>query len=219
MKNNKMLYGIIGAVLLIVVNLIVFLSLKTYTAARWINIVGLNLSIIVLWGASIVFGKKETHFLQYAKFPIIGLYSVITFIISILFILINLQNVTVSIIVQVVLLALFIIAMSINTMANNDSIQKTGTEKVKQDDIKNMASRLEIAMQMVKDRDMYRKIENAYDAIKNTKINITGDASSIDGEIIRAIGNIENFISEQNMSGIENEVANINQYIRKRNQL
>ena len=62
MKNNKVLYGIIGAVLLIVVDLIVFLSLKTYTAARWINIVGLNLSIIVLWGASIVFGKKETHF-------------------------------------------------------------------------------------------------------------------------------------------------------------
>lgn len=219
MKNNKTLYGIIGAVILIVVNLILFLSLKDLSVARWINIIGLNLAIIIFWGASIITGSKETHFMQYSKFPIIITYTAITLIISAIFIFINLPSTTVSIIVQVLLLAVFVIAMSINQMANNDSAEMAKKDNIKKDEIKSIAKKLELIMKTVDNRDLYKKIETAYDAINNAKINVNNDATLIDNEIIQSINEIEKHISTNNNSEIENEVSKIKKLILQRNEL
>lgn len=219
MKNNKTLYGIIGVVILIVVNLILFLSLKDLSTARWINIIGLNLAIIIFWGASIITGSKETHFMQYSKFPIIIAYTAVTLIISAIFIFINLPSTTISIIVQVLLLAVFIIAMSINQMANNDSVEMAKKDNIKKDDIKSIAKELEIIMKTVDNRDLYKKLETAYDAINNAKINIHNDATLIDKEIMQSINEIEKHISTNNDSEIENEVSKIKKLILQRNEL
>lgn len=219
MKNNKVLYGVICAILLVVVNLVVFISLQNYTEARWVNIVGLNLSIIILLVASIITGNKETHFMKYSKFPIIISYFIITFIVSAILIIVNLESVTVSVVVQVILLALFAIAMSVNKMADNVSEESMKRDNNQKQDVKKLAKKLQMAMERVDDRDVYRKIESAYDAINNAKINITGNSSVIDEEIFNSIVKIEDLIASQNMNDIENETIRIKQLVTKRNEL
>lgn len=219
MKNNKVLYGVICAILLVAVNLVIFISLQNYTAARWVNIVGLNLSIIILLVASIIIGNKEIYFLKYSKFPIIISYFIITFIVSAILIIVNLESVTVSVVVQVILLALFAIAMSVNKMTDNVSEESMKRDNNQKQDVKKLAKKLQMAMERVDDRDVYRKIESVYDAINNAKINITGNSSVIDEEIFNSIVKIEDLIASQNMNDIENETIRIKQLVTKRNEL
>ena len=219
MKNNKVLYGIIGIVALAIVNVVVFLSLKEYTTARWINIAGLNLSIIVFWGAGIITGDKSEKFLGYARFPIVAVYSVLTFIISALFILINVKSVTLSVIVQVILLGLFAIVMCTNTMANNASKNITNIDKANYNKVTDMAKRIELIMQSVDDREVYKKIEKAYDSVKNANVTLQEDSTQIDNDIMQAIGVLEVAVQNKNYDMAEEQVNKINNLVAKRNQI
>ena len=219
MKNNKVLYGIIGIVALAIVNVVVFLSLKEYTTARWINIAGLNLSIIVFWVAGIITGDKSEKFLGYARFPIVAVYSVLTFIISALFILINVKSVTLSVIVQVILLGLFAIVMCTNTMANNASKNITNIDKANYNKVTDMAKRIELIMQSVDDREVYKKIEKAYDSVKNANVTLQEDSTQIDNDIMQAIGVLEVAVQSKNYDMAEEQVSKINNLIARRNQM
>ena len=219
MKNNKVLYGIIGIVALAIVNVVVFLSLKEYTTARWINIAGLNLSIIVFWGAGIITGDKSEKFLGYARFPIVAVYSVLTFIISALFILINVKSVTLSVIVQVILLGSFAIVMCTNTMANNASKNITNIDKANYNKVTDMAKRIELIMQSVDDREVYKKIEKAYDSVKNANVTLQEDSTQIDNDIMQAIGVLEVVVQSKNYDMAEEQVSKINNLIARRNQM
>ena len=219
MKNNKVLYGIIGIVALAIVNVVVFLSLKEYTTARWINIAGLNLSIIVFWGAGIITGDKSEKFLGYARFPIVAVYSVLTFIISALFILINVKSVTLSVIVQVILLGLFAIVMCTNTMANNASKNITNIDKANYNKVTDMAKRIELIMQSVDDREVYKRIEKAYDSVKNANVTLQDDSTQIDNDIMQAIGVLEVAVQSKNYDMAEEQVSKINNLIARRNQM
>ena len=123
MKNNKILYGIIGIVALAMINLIIYISIKEYTIARWINIAGLNLSVIIFWGSGIVTSNRDEKFIEYFRLPIVLAYSSITFLLSIIFIIIGIKSIQVSLTMQIILLCIFIIAITINKMANNVSIE------------------------------------------------------------------------------------------------
>lgn len=219
MKNNKVLYGIIGIVALAIVNVVVFLSLKEYTTARWINIAGLNLSIIVFWAAGIITGDKSEKFLGYARFPIVAVYSVLTFIISALFILINVKSVTLSVIVQVILLGSFAIVMCTNTMANNASKNITNIDKANYNKVTDMAKRIELIMQSVDDREVYKKIEKAYDSVKNANVTLQEDSTQIDNDIMQAIGVLEVAVQSKNYDMAEEQVSKINNLIARRNQM
>ena len=121
MKNKKVLFGIMGLVAIIIVNTVVFVSVKELTTARWINIGFLNLSLIIAYFFSIMFGKKEYKFMNYSRLPIVGIYSAVTFILSAIFIICNLKSIAITIVVQIILLGLFVIVLSTNTLANNSA--------------------------------------------------------------------------------------------------
>ena len=114
MKSNKLLYSIVILVALGVLNLVFYLAIKEYSTARYINIAGANLAIIVFWVAGIISSKdKDNEFLQYTKYPIVIIYSTITFILSILFVLFHLKSVNFSIAIQAILLAILKLTLNI----------------------------------------------------------------------------------------------------------
>ena len=216
MKNNKVLYGIIGLVALAIVNVVVFVSIKEYTTARWINIAFLNLSVIVLWFFSIMFGNKEEGFMNYSRLPIVSLYSGITFIVSALLIITNLQSVKATIVIQVILLGLFIIILATNTMANNSARASTVADKNNFSKVSDMTKRLDLILKTVEDRELYKKIEKAYDAVKNTRVTVKEDTTQIDNDILQAIGIIEYSVQNKNYEAIDEQVNKIKNAIIKR---
>ena len=219
MKNNKVLLGIIGIVALAIVDVIIYLCVKEYTMARWINIAGLNLAIIIFGISGVMTSNKSERFMEYSRFPIVAIYSGLTFIISALFILIGITNISLSIIVQIVLLGIFIIAMSTNKMANNASSNVMNEDKTNYHKIEDMSKRIETIMNKVNDRDIYKKIEKTYDAVKNAKVTLKGDSTQIDNDIMQAIGVLDATVQSKNFDMIDQQLNTINGLIAKRNQI
>ena len=219
MKNNKTLFGIIGIVALIIINVVVFVSVKEFTTARWINIGCLNLSVIVGLFFSIMFGKKEYKFMNYSRLPIVGLYSTITFIISALFIICNLKNITVTIVIQVILLGLFIIVLASNTMANNSAETSLNEDKRKYNKVNDMCNRLDMILKTVTNREVYKKIEKAYDDVKSSKVNINEDTTQVDNDILQAIAIIEYNVQNGAYNLIDEQVNKIHSLVIRRNQM
>lgn len=219
MKNNKVLYGIIGLVALVIVNLVVFISIKEYSTARYINIAFLNISVLNLWFFSIMFGNKEEGFMNYSRLPMVSLYSVVTFILSALLVLINFQNVKVTIVVQVILLGIYIILLATNTMANNSARNSVAIDKNNYGKVNDMAKRLDLILKTVENREIYKKIEKAYDAVKNTKVTVNQDTTQVDNDILQSIGIIEYSVQNKNFDAIDEQVEKIKNAIIRRNEM
>ncbi len=218
MKSNKFLYIIIGIVSLAIINLIFFLLIHEYTYSRYVNIAGANLSIIVLWLSGILNTKDESNvFLQYTKYPFVVGYSAITFIISILFILINKNNLNLSIVIQLILLGILIIFICFNKMANNSSIADNTHDKQNFAKIEDMSKSLYLILQEINDSKVYKKVEEAYDAIKNCKVNVKSEPIEIDNKLLHLIEKIQTNIDNNQISLVEENVKEIKSLINKRN--
>lgn len=219
MKNNKVLYGIIGLVALVIVNLVVFISIKEFSTARYINIAFLNISVLNLWFFSIMFGDKKEGFMNYTRLPMVSLYSVVTFILSALLVLINFQNVKVTIVIQVILLGIYIILLATNTMANNSARNSVAIDKNNYGKVNDMAKRLDLILKTVENREIYKKIEKAYDAVKNTKVTVNQDTTQVDNDILQSIGIIEYSVQNKNFDAIDEQVEKIKNAIIRRNEM
>ncbi len=219
MKNNKILYAIIGIVALAMINVIIYISIKEYTIARWINIAGLNLSVIIFLGAGIVTSNRDEKFIEYFRLPIVLAYSSITFLLSIIFIIIGIKSIQVSLTMQIILLCIFIIAITINKMANNVSIEISRENKSSYNKIAEMTKKIEQIMNNIDDRDVYKKVEKMYDSVKNAKLTLSADSTQIDNDIIREIGKLELNIQNKQYNIIDEQLTQINNYILKRNQM
>lgn len=219
MKNNKVLYGIIGLVALVIVNLVVFISIKEFSTAIYINIAFLNISVLNLWFFSIMFGDKKEGFMNYTRLPMVSLYSVVTFILSALLVLINFQNVKVTIAIQVILLGIYVILFATNTMANNSARNSVAIDKNNYGKVNDMAKRLDLILKTVENREIYKKIEKAYDAVKNTKVTVNQDTTQVDNDILQSIGIIEYSVQNKNFDAIDEQVEKIKNAIIRRNEM
>ena len=166
-----------------------------------------------------MFGKKDYKFMNYSRLPIVALYFLLTFLISTIFIICNLKNITVTIVTQIILLGLFIIAMASNTMANNSSENSLEKDKTNYNKVSDMTTRLNTLLKNISDREVYKKVEKAYDDVKSTKINISEDTSQIDSEILQAIAILENNIQNNAYNVIDEQINKIHSLIITRNQM
>lgn len=219
MKNNKVLYGIICLITLIIVNVVIFVSVKDFTIARLINIGFLNLSLIISLIFFVMVGKKETRFMNYFRFPIVGLYSTIAFIVSALFITFNLQNIAITIIVQIILLGVFIVIISLNTMANNTAKTSSQNDRIQYNKVEDMSRRLDFIIKTIDDRSIIKKLEKAYDDVKNSKLNILEDTTQIDNDILQSISIIEYNVQNKQYNSIDEQINKIHNLVIKRNMM
>ena len=218
MNDNRIIKALILVITLIGINLITFLTVNTYTTARVINIIFLNIAIIAFEIVILFNGKtKENKFLNYSKIPLVSGYSVITFLVSFILMLINPVNLAITIVPHVIITGIFLILILTNQMADNSTEKSVDEMKFKIMDTKNFSNKLYTIMQGVQNRDLYRKIEKVYDASRSLKINIQSDSSYIDSEILKDIDELDKYVEENNIIEIDNCINRINKNFIKRN--
>ena len=157
--------------------------------------------------------------MNYSRFPIVAVYSVIAFIVSALFIAFNLKSTVITIVVQIILLGLFIIVVSSNTMANNSAQESLKNDKQQFNKIADLATRLEYILKTTEDRNLVKKIEKAYDDVKNSKLNISEDTTQVDNDILQAISIIEYNVQNKQFDLIDEQIDKIHNLIIKRNMM
>ena len=104
-------------------------------------------------------------------------------------------------------------------MSNNVAKENMKTDKNNYNKISDMSKKIEIILETVKDRDVYKKIEKAYDDIKNARVNVQSDTAEIDDEIWQSIEMIENDIRNNDTNKIDDQVTKIHNLTIQRNRM
>lgn len=220
MKNNKVVYSLILVVTLLVINIVIFLTLQTYSAGRILNIICLNVAIIILWFFIFINLKDANNkYLNYSKIPIVLIYALLTIILSIVLIIINPETVISTVIIQVIIHGIFAISMLTNKLADNttENLEKNQNNRVEA--IRKISNKLNNLLLEIKDDKLYKKIERVYDSSRSLKVNINKNSEEIDNIILNLIDLLKLKISENNLIEIEDIIKDINNKFIERNNL
>lgn len=220
MKNNKVVYSLILVVALLIINVVIFLTLQTYSASRILNIICLNVAVIIFWFFIFINLKDANNkYLNYAKIPIVLVYALLTIILSIILIIINPETVVSTVIIQVIIHGIFVISILTNKLADNttESLEKNQNNRV--EDIRRISNKLNTLLLEIKNDKLYKKIEKVYDSSRSLKVNINGNSEEIDNTILNLIDLLKIKINENNLTEIENVITDINNKFMERNNL
>lgn len=220
MKNNKVVCSLILVVTLLIINIVVFLTLQTYSASRILNIICLNVAIIILWFFIFINLKNATNkYLNYSKLPIVLVYALLTIILSIILIIINPLTIVSSVIIQIIIHGIFFVLMLTNQLADNttESLEKNQNNKIQ--DIRKISNKLSNLLLEIKDDKLYKKVEKIYDSSRSLKVNIKGSSEEIDSVILNLIDLLKIKINENNFTEIENVITDIKSKFIERNNL
>ena len=200
MKDNRMIKVLIVVICLVMLDTITFVIVKDFTPSRIINIIFMNLAIII--PGLILFTStksKENRFLDYTKYPIAVKYAGITLAMSVVLMLIAKDNVAITVICHVLVTGCFTLFMLTNKMADNATEAHEEVKVKKMSDTRRFVTEINDILQVTKDRDLYRTIEKAYDASRSLKVDIDGDPTDIDNEIMRNITTLQVYASENDV--------------------
>ena len=158
MKNNKVVYSLILVVALLIINVVIFLTLQTYSASRILNIICLNVAVIIFWFFIFINLKDANNkYLNYSKIPIVLVYALLTIILSIILIIINPETVVSTVIIQVIIHGIFVISILTNKLADNttESLEKNQNNRV--EDIRRISNKLNTLLLEIKNDKLYKK--------------------------------------------------------------
>ena len=190
-----------------------------HTAARTINLIGMDIALAVLWGSlSYLNIKGENNYLKREMVPIILKYAGITSAISIFLILVNLKSVILTLIVQIACIGAF--AYLIYKNKDEAVFNYTAEDKEKsRRNIEDITKKIEYILKTTDNKMIYPIVEEAYNSIKCARINIDGDSEQIDSEIMNTILDLSSHIKQENITEIKNDVEIIINLVNRRNQL
>ena len=104
-------------------------------------------------------------------------------------------------------------------MANNSAQESLKNDKQQFNKIADLATRLEYILKTTEDRNLVKKIEKAYDDVKNSKLNISEDTTQVDNDILQAISIIEYNVQNKQFDLIDEQIDKIHNLIIKRNMM
>jgi len=219
MKDNK-LKIIILVIILAILDIITFLLLNDYTASIIINIISINIAIIISFILSNFSSKnKEYKYLDAYKLPIISMFTTVDIVASILLIILSKNNLTITLISQLLIYGIFAIIFLANKNVDNTIINNDTNDKVKIDKCREIQNSLKNILNEIEDRKLYKKIENLYDNARSLNVSNNKDNTNIDLDILSSINELEKAIYSSNTDLQDKLINTIDKKLKERNRL
>lgn len=193
MNVKKIIWSSLAFVVLAgVFDMLCFWLVDEYTTSFWISVAFLNGSILVLTLSSLLMAKKGKYiYLSFQDGFIISSYTGICVILNLCFALCRMNNVQANVIVNVIILAIYLIFLFIvfaNTAAITAQLEHDRKERNAYYDLKDKAERL---LGKGNSIQLNKRIESMYDKICSCQINRAVDVSAIDAQILSELTELE----------------------------
>ncbi|NDV45469.1 hypothetical protein D0T49_00180 [Paludibacter sp. 221] len=190
------LWIILDAIFLIVFNVLFFLiGGSEHPASVWISYGFIHFAYIMLL-LTPLFVRKGSGQENYRR-PLFGIstsYFFLELVIGVTFILIVPDNFKWALAIQLILMAVYIILMVANMIANEhtaDSIEKRENELKY---IKNASTSLDSIMKQLSDKELRRKVEKVYDLIHSSPTQSSYSVFQIEQDVINEIDNLQDAV-------------------------
>jgi hypothetical protein len=207
------------AVVIGVFDMLCFWLVDEYSTSFYISVIWGNASIVVYAFSTFLMAKKGRYiYLSLQDGFIIGSYTIICVVLNLIFALARMDNVQANIIVNVILLAVYLVLLFTvfaNTAAITTQLKYDRKERNAYYDLKDKAERLLGKGDTIQ---LNKRIETMYDKICSCQINRFVDVSNIDSQIVVLLSKLENDLANgENQDDISLDINSIISLVEERN--
>jgi hypothetical protein len=219
MKKTKKFWYMLDLIFLIVFNLYFFLLKGVENPASvWISFASIHFAYLILLITPFIVRKGSVS-ADYGRplFVITTSYFFLALIVGVVFIVISPEVITVALLVQVTIAAIFAILLLTNLIAIEHTAVNIERHEVELKYVKESSSRLEALLKQISDNSLRKKVEKAYDLIHSSQVKSTYDVKSIEQDVISEIDNLEKALQKNNFDNIQMIVDKICSLANDRN--
>ena len=219
MNKNRFFWILLDLVFLVVFNVIFFISGGAKSEiSGWVGYIFIHISYLMLLITPFLIKKsKNSAVLGFPFHLISSVYFAISFIIDIIFILINSSNHMPCLIVNIIILWIYAILLISNMIANEKTVKSIEDHEIELIYVKNCSLQLKGIMDNVADKQLYKKIENLYDLIHSSPVKSNNEAKAYEQIVSEQINNLSMNIAKNNLEAAAKTIAKIKQNAEERN--
>ena len=194
---------LIYLLIIVVTDVLIFLFVKDMDEYQIASVAFINAAFVVAVIFSELYPKSSNSYVYSVSSAMFAfLYFIIELIIGVVFIAVDWQNVFVFII-QPVLLALFVIIMIWNALANFDSAKADNERTAMRKEFTTVLyPNMQKAVNDSKDLPFFKVVESAYDEVRSLPSKSTEETKAIDSELIKSSEELCSFVAEKQEDGV-----------------
>lgn len=219
MKKTKIFWYFLDSIFLIVFNLYFFL-LKgiDQPVSVWISYASIHFAYLMVL-ITPMFVRKGSNSADYGRplFTITTSYFFLSLIVGVVFIVISPEIITVALLVQISIAALFAVLLLTNLIANEHTADNIERHEVELKYVKESSSKLDALLKQISDNTIRKKIEKAYDLIHSSQVKSSYNVKTVEQDVINEIDNLENALKQNNLEKIQLIVDKICNLASERN--
>jgi signal transduction histidine kinase len=219
MKKTKIFWYLLDSIFLIVFNLYFFL-LKgiEQPASVWISYGSIHLAYLMLL-ITPSFVRKGSVSADYGRplFVITTSYFFLALIVGVVFIALSPESITVALLVQVTIAAIFAILLLINLIANEHTADNVERREAELKYVKEASSQLHSLVNQLSDKKLQKLVEKAYDLIHSSQVKSSIKVQTIEQDVFNEISVLTDLVKNKKFESIEDEVNKICNLAEERN--
>lgn len=172
MGKKNILWILLDLVFIIVFNIVFFITGGTqHPVSVWISYGFVHFAYIMLLTTPILIRKSSSAAVfGYSLYSISFMYFFVTLILGIVFMLMRPENYKPSLLVQVVVAGFYFVLLLSNMIANEHTADSIERHEIELQYVKKSSAMLKGIMEMADDKNLKKKIENAYDLLHSSPI-------------------------------------------------
>ena len=201
MIRKSVLWTLLDLVFLIAFNLIFFIvSGLTNTISVWISYTFIHISYVMLLLTPLFTHNNKTKFILGMSISAISyIYFMIDLTCGIMFIIFLSDKLIIPLIVNIVLLALYLLLLISVVLTNERTNTNLQIHEAEMKYIDKASSGLENLSIMIDDKNLLKKVNKAYDIISASPVHSDESVKSIENEVLTIIDEMnEMFLTDKN---------------------
>ena len=218
MKVNKILFGVIEAIIFTVYNLIVFISNPNMTATFWVAYAFTVLSFTSL-ACAIVFNNnnKDSVIYGFSIYAVNIAYLALQIIVGSIFIVFSAISAKITIVTEVVLLSAFLVIVLFLLLGKGNGQKLDADTKDKVLFMKLLSNDVAVLMDKTTDTTILSRLEDLKDAIESSDPMSHTSLALVDQKISNKIANLSDIVSANDAVKVGEVIDEIEQMLAERN--
>ena len=199
MKKRTVLWAVLDLIFILVFNLCFFLLSKPgRPASVWVAYVFIHLSYLSVLAMPFLNRPENPAVLGLSLYAVSAVYFLVEFIVGLIILFLRPQRIVASLLVQVVLAAVYVAVLVINLLANDHTADELAGQTEQAARIKDMASRVRLLTGRLPDRDVDSKIQRIYDLLHASPAASPASAADVERRLSDGITRLEEAVNAKN---------------------
>ena len=221
MKKSKVLGSLIHLIVVALFNALYFgIGGVDHPASAWISYGFIHFSYVMVIITPYITQKgKDRATYAASMYTITSAYFAIELIVGAIIIIVAPEGHKFSLFSQLIMAAIYLIILFGNMIADEHTAKSVEKHEAELIYVKESCSMLKVIMSDISDKQLYRKIEKAYDLIQSSPVKSATNVLSIESQVISEIDNLGLAVSNGDATAISASADKIVRLANERNRL